>query len=330
MHPGPAARRIHHTVDVSIAGQDGQQLMTAVTVCLPADRTLGDKRPAPIVFAFPGGGYRRSYFDLEIPGHPGYSMAEHFTARGIILVACDYLGSGESTLPLPYGRLTLDRMNAANHAVVQKVHDLLEAELDPADGPPAPRIGLGHSLGAGLVTVQQELYRDFDGLVLLGRPIGGTHIPAPPAQPGLPPEWRESREQLDEVEANSERVDGYYLQRRRTEWQRYLFYWDDVPDEVIQHDEQSTTTLPVNVAREIGGLGGPNATAAAALEVPVFLGFGERDLSQDPRSEPRAYPMSRDIQLLILPGSAHCHNFSANRSHLWDRICGWIRALPVS
>lgn len=322
--PPAPGRRIHHQITITDADAEGQQLTSAVTICQPGSAGRRAEHSWPVVFAFPGGGYPRSYFDLDIPGYPGYSMAEHFNAQGIVVVACDYLGSGESTLPLPYGSLTLERVTAANHAIVEEVQELLESELGLRR---TTRVGLGHSLGAGLATVQQQGFRDFDGLVLLGRPIGGTHIPAPPSRAGLAPEWRESRLQLEEVEANSERISGYFLQRGRTDWQRYLFYWEDVPEDVIRHDEKATTTLPVNVAREIGGKEGPNAAAAAAIDVPVFLGFGERDLSQDPRAEPLAYPAANDIQLVILPASAHGHNFSRNRRHLWDRICGWIHAL---
>jgi alpha-beta hydrolase superfamily lysophospholipase len=325
--PG-ASQRIHRAVDVTPSVGTDQQLTTTVTICFPPPAVLSPRGIVPIVFAFPGGGYPRSYFDMDVAGHSGYSMAEHFGSRGIVVVACDYLGSGESTLPQPYGSLTLDLMTAANHAVVTEVLGYVQAELDRFSARlPTTTIGFGHSLGAGLVTVQQTGYRDFDGLILLGRPIGGTHIPAPPKQKGLPSEWCESRLQLDEVEANSDRVRGYYLQRARTQWQRYLFYWDDVPESVIRHDELAATTLPVNVAREIGGPTGPGAQAAALVDVPVFLGFGERDLSQDPLLEPRAYRTSQDIQLFVLRRSAHCHNLASSRAYLWDRICGWIYAV---
>ena len=62
----------------------------AATVFLP------EPMPAAptVMFALPGGGYSRGYFDLHFPGHDGYSQAEHHVARGAVFVAMDHLGVG--------------------------------------------------------------------------------------------------------------------------------------------------------------------------------------------------------------------------------------------
>jgi hypothetical protein len=64
--------------------------------------------------------------------------------------------------------------------------------------------------------------------------------------------------------------------------------------------------------------------AAKAVDVPVFLGLGERDTAPRPYDEPRYYPASADITLFLLPRSAHCHNFASTRTRLWDRLAAWI------
>ena len=73
----------------------GSTLHTAVRVVAP-------DRPAsrlPVLFGFPGGGYNRRYFDLEIDGHPGYSQARHHAQHGSVFVACDHVGVGDSDTP---------------------------------------------------------------------------------------------------------------------------------------------------------------------------------------------------------------------------------------
>src|SRR5207302_1666098 len=66
---------------------------------------------------------------------------------------------------------------------------------------------------------------------------------------------------------------------------------------------------------------------AARIEVPIFLGNGDLDVSADFHAEPATYPLARDITLFQLAGSAHCHNFATTRTTLWDRLVRWIQAI---
>jgi pimeloyl-ACP methyl ester carboxylesterase len=66
---------------------------------------------------------------------------------------------------------------------------------------------------------------------------------------------------------------------------------------------------------------------AAAIDVPVLMGFGERDTSQNPHLEPSAFPRSRDVSLYVVPTMAHMHNFASTRHLLWDRIADWSAAV---
>jgi pimeloyl-ACP methyl ester carboxylesterase len=63
----------------------------------------------------------------------------------------------------------------------------------------------------------------------------------------------------------------------------------------------------------------------AAITAPVFLGFGEDDLTQDFMGCVALYTATNDITLFVLPGAAHCHNQSARRTMLWDRLAHWAR-----
>lgn len=326
--PGEVAAPVAVDVDVSSVIDGAGPLSTSAVVFAPARPPDG---VPTIVFAFPGGGYAKTYFDMRVPGHPGYSMARYLVSRGCYVVACDNLAAGQSSRPKPSSLLTWRAMVDANQATVTAIMDRLHAgTLLPGTGPvrDGRLIGLGHSLGAGLVTTQQGTHGTFDALIVLGRAIVGTHIPAPPQDGGTEPAWKPGMLQRDEFAATSYLVDGFSYQPRRTPWQRYLFYWDDVPEAVITADEAQGTTFPVEVARELAARNGPNAQAAAAVRVPILLGFGERDVVRDPRAEVPAYQSATDLQLIVLRQSGHCHNLASSRHWLWDRMLRWADSLP--
>ena len=68
---------------------------------------------------------------------------------------------------------------------------------------------------------------------------------------------------------------------------------------------------------------GPLLSAFHLDDVPVFLAFGDVDVSPCPHLEPSTYPASRDVTLFLLPSSAHCHNMATSRQVLWDRLEAW-------
>jgi hypothetical protein len=123
--------------------------------------------------------------------------------------------------------------------------------------------------------------------------------------------------------------DGYYQVRPETGLDH--FYLDDVPPEVVRVDRSLATTIPRSVAIDIAAAGFLTPFAAA-IRVPVFLGFGEVDLSPQPHQEPSNFDSSGDITLFVLAGSGHCHNLAGTRRELWSRLLGSIdpatRAVP--
>ena len=312
-----------HTVSCELSSGPATVSMRIVA---PAELVPG--RTTPVLFAFPGGGYTKAYFDLQPPGG-GYSMARYLADRGIVVVACDNLGTGESTRPIPASSLILDDVVDADQAVVESVLAALRAgTLPQLAGPidPIP-VGLGHSMGAGLVTVHQARRAPYAGVVLMGRALSGSPIPAPPAPGTSEGRWLPGSEQHADFEASAELVDGYYLHRHHTAWQRYLFFWDDTPEQLIEYDEGMATVFPLDLARELSSPGGPNERSAGQITSPVLVVFGERDLTNDPFGELGKYPGSSDIRLLRVARSAHCHNMSSSREWMWRRIADWTHEI---
>src|SRR5262245_37781359 len=136
--------RAEHRVDV------GGGSSTVVTV-IAAPETVGSAGQPPIVvFTFPGAGYGRRYFDLELGDRVGadagsYSQAEHHAQLGIVVVACDRLGCGESD---GAASPPLDRIAAANAATVAEMQRRI-ASGEAAPGlPPLNAAGSGSGSGS--------------------------------------------------------------------------------------------------------------------------------------------------------------------------------------
>jgi alpha-beta hydrolase superfamily lysophospholipase len=273
----------------------------AASLFLPCREEIGRS----VVVGFHGGGYTRSYFHVDVPGRDGYSMAEHLTRHGHVVVTVDQFGVGDSTRPADGAYVTVDAVADVHHATCSALRESLAAGTLAADLPPiaaASLTGIGHSIGGSLLVVQQARHGSFDRIAVLGTTL-------------LPREW--GGEFAFDVES------GYAVFDRSA--LRSGFYWDDVPDDVIEADARHETTMPVGVvpASDVA------AAEAAAVRVPVFVGFGERDVSPDPRSEIALYTGSTDLTLHILSRSGHCSNFASGRRALWNRIAGWIDDTPA-
>ncbi len=301
-------------------------LFTAVTVYLP------DVVPdaARVLFGYPGGGFGRRYYDIQTL--PGYSQAEYHTNNGDVFVACDHLGVGESSMPEDSLSVSYERLALANHATaVEVLRQIEQGDIDPA----VPSIsvtavvGMGQSMGGCLLTVQQANFRTFDAVALLGwsgihtnfpSPDGGRiTYPMPPRGTDLAP----IADQLVGVVAPSE------------EQFRFCFHFPDEDpllveadlasykpySDVVRGDERtpwgSSTTPPCAVTMMTEGA---VAAEAAAIDVPVFIGCGERDVVPDPGAEPGAYRRSSYLTVTVLPKMAHMHNFARTREELWRRI----------
>ena len=110
-----------------------------------------------VVFCFAGGGISRGYYDLAVPG---YSMARHLAALGLVTVTVDHPGTGTSDVPTDPWTLTPEVVADVDVAAVAGILDRLAA--GGVDGLPAVTpslvIGLGSSAG-GLVVLHQQSRR---------------------------------------------------------------------------------------------------------------------------------------------------------------------------
>jgi alpha-beta hydrolase superfamily lysophospholipase len=116
---------------------------------------------------------------------------------------------------------------------------------------------------------------------------------------------------------------------------RFCFHWPDEEPELMQADLASyrpytdvvrgdastpwgSATLPACAVTMMTE--GAVAKEAAAIDVPVLIACGERDVVPDPLAERAAYRGTHDVSLTVVPRMAHMHNFARTRALLWDAI----------
>lgn len=297
-----------------------------IAATLVADPGAAADRPV-VVIAVPGGTYHRRYWDLQPPGRTGYSQAAWMAERGAVFVACDYLGGGDSTRPADGDFMTLEVSADAAHEVYQQVRAGLEkgtlTGLLPALTDPA-YIGIGQSLGGFITTMQQGKYADYPGIGVFGAsPVLIANIPEHRRLDGLSAEDRRRAVLADNAKTAGVRELPAYHGAPRQNF-RGIFHVPDVPEDLFGYDEQHCHALISRVTGVDGMTPGISKELADRIEAPVFLGFGDSDVSRDPRAEPSGYPGSRDITVVVLPRMAHMHNFADTRQVLWERFRRWI------
>jgi pimeloyl-ACP methyl ester carboxylesterase len=288
--------------------------------------------PRAVLICWPGGSYARAYWDMHVPGHRGYSFAEHMTAQGFVVVAADHLGVGASSKPADGDRVDFETMGAADASVVAQLRQIVAVGASEFVGRPLPSvpiIGIGHSLGACLTVVTQARYRCYDAVALLGfthgqKDVSVTAVGAAERSPMDDDQRREIA--IEQARAFfGDTWDDIYGSAPREPNHAWL-HDPDVPAEVIAADDAEAAPWPRQSYVE-ALLAGHSARFAAELDCHVFLGFGDHDVPPVPHADVAYYPRSPDVTLFVLSKSAHCHNFASTRTQLWDRIGRWAGEL---
>jgi pimeloyl-ACP methyl ester carboxylesterase len=325
-------------------------------------QAAGLAEPRAVLVCFPGGGMTRRYFDLAVPG---YSFARYASDRGFLIVLVDHPGVGDSDAPDDGWSLTPEAVASIEAAAVDRVLAMLRAgEVDGIAPlrPSASVIGVAHSMGAHLLIHQASLSPGpnvpasprtrqpgglpspggappdpptrlrrepsgpFDGLVLLGW-----------AGNGLP-------QYLDDGDLRLGRLDAadpaaFAAQLVASARRRFpdplplgqggsagLLIKNPMTAEVRQALAEARGPL-LAVAGHASMIPGTASRAAAAIDVPVFIGVGEHDIATDHRLIPSEFPGCGDITLYVLPGAGHNQNVEPGREQLWERVTSWADQL---
>jgi pimeloyl-ACP methyl ester carboxylesterase len=344
--------KITRSIDVSAVVPLAGEWQVTLDVFLPEVDALADQPVA--VCCLPGAAETRAYYDLHVEGDDSYSMARHLVDRGRIVLALDHLGVGASTTPEDPFVLSTDLMAAANDHAMGVVLDEVRAGTW-SDGLPAlpalSTVGVGHSMGAFLTTVQQANHRRHRGIALFGfsnRRLPEYLDPAAAAFAGDPVglkanitdlargRWTSQQQEAPGDEGTGMEGAGKEgagngggpQPRRRSGLTRpggdeSIFYAEAVPRPVAAaFNAIRTATPPIPALTSM--VPGSLALELATIDVPVFLGIGDKDMCGPPHESPGYFPASPDITLVVLPDTGHGHHLFPSRHLLWNRLETWI------
>jgi hypothetical protein len=189
---------------------------------------------------------------------------------------------------------------------------------------------VGHSLGACLTIVTQARHSCYDAVAVLGFTHGAKDVAVRAA--GAQEGERDAdagtalRDALEQARAFfGDAWDDVYGLVERAPHHVWL-HRPDVPKTVVAADDAEAVAWPRQPYVE-ALTAGHSATFAAEVRCPVFVAFGDHDVPPVPHDDVRYYSASRDVTLYVQADSAHCHNFAATRTQLWDRLGAWATSL---
>lgn len=281
---------------------------------------------SPLVYCLAGGGCATSYFDLQVEGFEGYSMAEYFCDRGAMVVAFDHPGIGDSD-PVPdlFAITPSLAANCHDRAVREVGERLASGTLAPGVGPLGEPmvVGLGHSMGGLIAVVTQGLCRSFDALVVWGHSGIGMPEVLTEAELQVTTGMSDLLEIEEKIQALARVRFAVPSEVPRKQPGRGAFFADDVPREVRQAFARAGVPLLFSC-----GLTAmiPNSarTLAAGIDVPVFLGFGDHDFTADRYRSMSLFRSAPYSSVYLLAESGHCHDQASSRAQLWGRALDWI------
>lgn len=307
------------TVEAGVSLPDEGAMQIAASVFLPPQ----PEQATLVWVCLPGGGMTRPYFDLPID--ESFSFARQMAARGFVVITLDHLGIGGSSRPADAYALTLDVLaQASANATDAILRRLREGML--AEGVPAMTtlrsLGIGHSMGAMMTTVQQAQHAQHVGIVLLGF-----------STRGLPDYLPSSAKNLGHDEA---RAQAPQLARAMFGGQPYpvikpspqsgAIYGGKGADPRAAEAIKAVACPLLPVPAFVSMLPGNVKPEAQQIGVPVYLGLGEKDMAGPPHEAPASFSASNDVTLYVMPGAGHSHFLFPIRLELFQRLADWAQS----
>ena len=302
-----------------IDGEDA--LFSGVSVFVP------DAPAKAALVCLAGGNMNRRYFDLQAPDDASFSFARAMTGRGFAVVTIDHVGLGDSSKPKDSYAITHELLIRANaHVTADVVRRLREGRLqgDIAPMPALKSIGVGHSMGAMMTVLQQASAKQHIAIAPLGFSTRGLPEYMPKDVQAL--SQAEQRAQLVTL-ARKMFVENYPVIRSSGNGEQ--IYGSANADRRGIAALKAATDCLLPVPAFLSMLPDNVAPEAAQIDVPVFLGLGERDLAGPTHQIPAAFPRSRDVTLYVQPDAGHSHFLFPTRSDLFARFAAWAEWVAI-
>ncbi len=268
-----------------------------------------------VLYCLPGGGISRRYFDIPLAS---YSMAAHLAEHGFLVATIDHPAIGDSPVPDDPWSLTPTTVADADAAAVRELHKQL-------GGVP---VGVGHSMGAMLTVTLQARHHLYAGLGLLGY-AHVAHYEHTELASFLSSEERALVGDPDLIAARivdlAKKRFGRPLPKGTTTRSEFLLAGMPVSDEAFAALDECLA--PLLACCGLASMLKYTSADIRSTDVPVFIGFGELDITGDARSTATSLVSCPDITLVQLPNAGHNHNVAPNRAVLWERMAAWAERI---
>jgi pimeloyl-ACP methyl ester carboxylesterase len=168
--------------------------------------------------------------------------------------------------------------------------------------------------------VQQARYRQHVGLVLFGFGTQGLTDALVPEEASFAAD--PARARCNVVRLARARSSEPYPEIARSSQSAQIFAGENADRRAVQALQKARAKLLVT-AGLFSMIPGSSTPDCAQIDAPIFLAVGDRDIAGPPHEIPASFPASRDITLLVLPATGHCHFLFDSRRRLFTRAAAW-------
>lgn len=249
-----------------------------------------------IVVLMHGLSYTRAAWNVD-----GYSVVEPLLDAGVSVVTIDRLGYGDSVLPNGYDISSEGHAYIASQ-IVRQLHTRAGTVV----------LG-GHSAGGEVAMLTAGLFGGPDAIAVLGY----HHAPSPEIV-------------TEFVTGDSVRAlqDDYEYFLENPEYRADMFFTSAADPAVVAADAEAAVLTPSGEILTIGNQ--PSRQVVAAIDVPVFLQFGDSDRLfpvEYADEEALLFASAPSVGVDVVPSAGHSFMLHPTGPAGSDRLATWVASI---
>lgn len=277
------------SLQASIDTINGSKLELDATLFSP------DSNPSGIqFFCLPGGSESHDYFNLGQYDGVDHSFVSRMTALGHEVITMDHPGTGNNPISDTHPFL---KPRQSSDYIAQAIVGFQKIRASN----PSKFIGVGHSMGGMMTILTQARHQLFDGVALFGSSANGL-------------DWGlddHEKTYVGEPIAVEEDLEKLVIRKFQTPFPgplggpsgKSITFGGATPEITERLREIS---IPLYAA---GGMlsmiKGSFAPEVEAIDVPLFLAFGDHDIGAPPEETPAPFTGTDSIELHVLDNCGH-------------------------